>query len=107
MLEEACGPALTGPHACPDRDEENDKSFVKIDCNLTLKSGDRVTKRLIFEGTNASGMTLNCNKATFDGGKETVNYKKDMIEVRSTSSYEPGVVPNWPDRHIPTRIFNG
>lgn len=56
---------------------------VKIDCNLRLKGNHVVTKRMIFEGDSASGVTVNCNQATLNGGKGTINYKKDMIEVRS------------------------
>lgn len=59
------------------------KSTVKVDCNLRLKSTDIVTKRLIFEGSAASGITCNCNGATLDGSKGKVNYNRDMIEVRS------------------------
>ena len=59
---------------------------VKINCNLTLKRGDVVTKRMIFEGPAASGVTVNGNGATlFCGKKDSVNYNKDMIEVRSKS----------------------
>ena len=59
------------------------KPIVKIDCSLTLKPTDVITKRLIFEGVKATGVTCNCNGATLDGGKGKVNYKKDMMEVRS------------------------
>ncbi|MFT4533827.1 MAG: hypothetical protein ACJA1A_002121 [Saprospiraceae bacterium] len=58
-------------------------SYVKIDCNLTLNRNDIVTKRLVFEGSAASGVTCDCNGATLDGGKNKVNYRKDMIEVKS------------------------
>ena len=63
-------------------------SYVKIDCNLTLKRNNVVTKRLIFEGSKASGVTCDCNHAKLDGGKNTVNYRKDMIEVKSKKTNE-------------------
>lgn len=42
---------------------ERDKS-VKLDCNLTLSPHDKVSKQIIFEGEQSSGVTLNCNGAT-------------------------------------------
>ena len=70
-LQEILAPATTA------------SSYVKIDCNLTLNRNDVVTKRLIFEGSEASGVTCDCNDAKLDGGKNKVNYRKDMIEVKS------------------------
>lgn len=64
---------------------------VNVDCNLTLDRNDVVTKRLIFE---TSGVTLECNGATITGGDGTsnsannINYRRDMIEVRSRSRIE-------------------
>ncbi|QEG33764.1 right-handed parallel beta-helix repeat-containing protein [Bythopirellula goksoeyrii] len=59
-------------------------SQVLIDRNVTLSPNDVITKRLIFEGSKSTGVTLNLNGATLDGGKKgSVNYDKDMIEVRS------------------------
>jgi parallel beta-helix repeat protein len=56
---------------------------VSIDCNLNLSSSDVVWKRMIFSGSDATGLTVNCNGATLHGGKDTQNYNKDMIEVKS------------------------
>jgi len=56
---------------------------VQVDCNCTLDSTDVITKRLIFEGKEASGATCNCNGAILNGGVGSLNYRKDMIEVRS------------------------
>jgi len=59
-------------------------SEVVIDRNITLNRNDVITKRLIFEGSNATAVTFNFNGATLDGGRKgSVNYGKDMIEVRS------------------------
>ena len=66
------------------------KSSVRINCNLMLEPGDKITRKLIFEGTAASGITLNCNGATIDG-TGTRNAGGDMIEVRSKSSFEGNV----------------
>jgi hypothetical protein len=63
-----------------------DKSHVYIDCNLTLSKSDIITKRLIFEGPKATGVTCRCNGARLNGGKNTVNDGRDMIEVRSKKS---------------------
>jgi len=52
--------------------------FEFIDCSLTLTREDvlkgPITKRLIFEGRNASGVTVDCNGATIDGGPSMPNY---------------------------------
>ncbi len=59
-------------------------STVFIDRNITLTPTDVITKRLIFEGRTSTGVTFNFNGATLDGGRKgSVNYGKDMIEVRS------------------------
>jgi hypothetical protein len=56
---------------------------VLIDCNLTLRSSDVITKRMIFEGLASSGAIVDGNGAMLNGGEGTVNYKKDMIAVNS------------------------
>lgn len=64
---------------------------VAIDCNLNLNSRDRVTKRLILEGASATGVTVNCNGATLDGGKGKPNFGdngRDMVEVKSEKNGE-------------------
>jgi hypothetical protein len=70
--------------------EEGAKPEVKINCDLDLTGADIITKRLIFEGAAASGVTVNCNGATLDGGKNKINHGKDMVEVRSRSYWENG-----------------
>ena len=52
-------------------------------CTLTLDRSDVITKRLIFEGASASGVTVEGNGATIDGGPGRFNAGRDMIEVRS------------------------
>ena len=71
-------------------------SEVLVACNLTLGSGDVVTKRLILEGAAASGVKINCGGATLNGGRGTVNFGEDMLEIRSRSyvSAESGR-PRW------------
>ena len=50
-------------------------STAIIDCNLNLNSNDVITKRLIFEGNSATGITLNGNGATINGGEGTFNFR--------------------------------
>ncbi|RKN81920.1 right-handed parallel beta-helix repeat-containing protein [Paenibacillus ginsengarvi] len=57
-------------------------AFVRVDCNLTLKSSDVITKRLVYEGAGASNLTLNCNNAKLKGN-DGVGDGKDMITVKS------------------------
>lgn len=72
-----------------------ESSGVYIDCNLSLKRTDVVTKRLVFEGPAANGITFNGNGATLNCGADgSINYNKDMIEVRS-KSYLEGSVRKW------------
>lgn len=62
------------------------KSYVVIDCNLTLDSPRIIRKRMLFQGRSASGVTVDLNGSTVDCGKKgTVNYEKYMIQVMSTS----------------------
>lgn len=49
-----------------------------IDCPLTLRKEWTITKRLVFEGAKASGLTLDCQGATIGDGADT-----DKIQVRS------------------------
>ena len=59
-------------------------SEVSIDRNITLNRNDVITKRLIFEGSDSTGVTCDFNGATLDGGRRgSVNYGRDMIVVRS------------------------
>ncbi len=68
-----------------------DNSSVNIDCSCTLKAGDIITKRLIFEGSAASNVVFDGNDAQLNGGPGTVNAGKDMIEVKSASTFSNGV----------------
>jgi hypothetical protein len=60
---------------------------VKIDCSLTLRPNDVITNRLVFKGASASGVTVECNGATIDGGPGTPNYNPsyavNMVEISS------------------------
>ena len=85
--------------------DEKGKRSVTIDCNLTLDPRYPITKRMIFEGPSASGVTLDCNGTKIDCGKpRSVNYNGDMIEVRST--YTDGFIDNKKIRiwHRPEKI---
>jgi hypothetical protein len=60
-------------------EETDTEIFVK--CNFRLQPSQVILKKLIVEGQ--SGITIDCNGAILDGGKDTPNEGKDMIEVRS------------------------
>jgi parallel beta-helix repeat protein len=57
-----------------------------VNCNLTLEPNDTVTKRLIFQGPQSSGVTLDCNGAAV--GLESLPINLDAIEVRSLTTDE-------------------
>jgi hypothetical protein len=58
-------------------------SSVSINCDLSLEPNQVVTKRLIFEGPEASGVTTDLNGAILNGGTGTYNEGRDMVEVRA------------------------
>lgn len=66
-----------------------DKLDVKINCNVTLKRSDVVTKVLDFMGPNASGVVFDCNGAVIDGHiakqlriDNKISMPMEMIKVR-------------------------
>jgi hypothetical protein len=67
-------------------------SEVRIDCSLML-SGEIITKRLLFMGDEASGVTLDGNGATIDGGPGTFSYNPTdaalMVEIGSEEFPDP------------------
>ncbi len=66
---------------------------VVVDCNLTLASTTVITKRLRVQGSQGSGVTIDCNGATIDGAGipalSDENAKEDMIVVESLSTGDP------------------
>ncbi|MBI4508737.1 MAG: right-handed parallel beta-helix repeat-containing protein [Deltaproteobacteria bacterium] len=70
---------------------------VSVTCNLKLEPHDVVTRRIILEGSAASGVTVDCNNATINGGEGTINEGKDMIEIRSRK-YSVTPLPGSPDQ---------
>ena len=56
---------------------------IELGCNLLLEPGDRVFTKIVIIGSAASGVTLDCNGATLDGGAHTQNDGRDMIEIKS------------------------
>lgn len=58
---------------------------VEIDCDLTLRPGQVVTKRLVMKGPAASGVTIDCNRATLRGEHWLTHFEhpRHTIDVRS------------------------
>jgi hypothetical protein len=54
-----------------------------LKCDLYLEPSNIVTKRLEFVGSEASGITVDLNGATLEGGDNTMNDGRDMITVHS------------------------
>lgn len=59
------------------------KSFVSLDCSLALNRRDIVTKRILIEGQEGSGISVNCGGALLDGRKGKPNFGRDMIVLKS------------------------
>lgn len=55
---------------------------VVVDCNLTLKKTDVVSKVLDFYGPEASGTTLNCNGGLIDGTLSGTPTGREIINIR-------------------------
>jgi len=76
-----------------------ERPSIQIDCDLHLDPSDVITKRLIFEGADASHVTVDCNGALIQGGRLPVHNGKDIIEVRSRKSIGADEVPSWSAPH--------
>lgn len=63
--------------------ETNPEARIETACDLILPPGSVVTKRVTFLGEGASGASLQCNGASFEGGRGEVNFRQDMILVAS------------------------
>lgn len=86
-----CGPAkMRAVRAPATRGSEprEGADFEFIDCSLTFDPTDvrPVTKRLVLEGTKATGVSVDCNGVTIDGGPGTPTYNPadpwNMVEIR-------------------------
>jgi hypothetical protein len=65
-------------------------SEVKINCDLILNNKDVVTKRLIFDGAEATGVRLNCSDATLDADSGIFDpWVRPMIEIKSRKFIDP------------------
>ncbi|MER9565930.1 hypothetical protein [Mesorhizobium sp. M0571] len=58
---------------------------VEVACDLVLEADNVVQKRIVISGA-VSGVTIDCNGATLNGGIGSPNDGKDMIDIRSTPS---------------------
>jgi hypothetical protein len=88
------------PPAAPDCDREqisdvlqlasSDDAEIIVNCNLKVPNNFVITKRLIVQGSEGSGVTIDCNGATIDGSRvpelSAENAQKDMILIRSTGT---------------------
>jgi parallel beta-helix repeat protein len=68
---------------------------VKVNCSFELGKGEVITKRLIFEGSAASGVTVDCHGAMLGGGEGALNDGKTMVEVHSRAYVDSAGVKKW------------
>lgn len=92
VAAELC-PVATLERVCSRANEV--ESSVVLDCSLDFRERNcadldlpnHLTKKLIFEGNDASGLLIDLTGAHLDGGKAQFNYQRgDMIEIRSVKS---------------------
>lgn len=77
---------------------------VALACSLRLGPGDRVTKRIVLEGSRASGTDLDCAGATIGRAAAQPSFPNATIEIRSVARTRDGVA-EW-DRPSDIRIRN-
>ncbi|WP_244477525.1 MULTISPECIES: NosD domain-containing protein [unclassified Rhizobium] len=65
-------------------------SSIDLRCSPTLDKSDVIGKRLILSGEKASGITIDCGGATFDGARGSVNFSKPTILIRSIRTKDGG-----------------
>jgi len=58
---------------------ENNKKVI-IDCDLTLKASDLVTKQIILQSASASNSVINCNGATLNGKNMALDKNVDTVK---------------------------
>ncbi|WP_298967004.1 right-handed parallel beta-helix repeat-containing protein [uncultured Methylobacterium sp.] len=89
-------PALVRPVAAPCGAEMRARLLapgdeaVALTCSLRLKPGDRVRKRLVLEGSAASGVTLDCDGAAIGRPDAPVRLDAHTIAIRSRPPSRPG-----------------
>ncbi|MDP4021276.1 right-handed parallel beta-helix repeat-containing protein [Methylobacterium sp. NEAU 140] len=74
-----CDPAIRARALAPARPGDD---AVSLTCSLRLGPGDRVTRRILLEGSRASGVTLDCDGATIGPGPGA-GLLAFAVEVRS------------------------
>jgi hypothetical protein len=78
------GPRLRSPHArrsAPTGDRRDDA--VRLTCSLRLGPEDVVTKRLLLEGSAASGVQIDCGGGRIGRPEEEPPFPRFTIEIRS------------------------
>jgi hypothetical protein len=63
-----------------------DDDSVALNCSLRLDPGDHVRRRMIIEGSRASGIELNCNGATIGEAGPPPRFPFILVEIRSVAS---------------------
>jgi len=81
VVNQLCAPAVEG-----DSNIELSCSidFSKYDCQSLGFSENVITKKVLFSGSSASGVSVNFNGATINAGPGSYHYqRRDIIEIRS------------------------
>lgn len=59
---------------------------IRVACDLTLRRGDRVTKRLELFGAEASDVTIDCGGGTLDAGPSAPNHGSSALWIRGVAT---------------------
>ncbi len=77
---------------------EDGGAYVVIDCSCRFRPGEIITKRLLFEGMDASTVLVEGNGAILKQAEGTEKSSKPRIEIRSRS-YLAGSIRKWEAPH--------
>ena len=62
---------------------KKDDNTIKVDCNIDLKPGEVIARKLDFAGAEASGTSLDCHGATLGTKASKPSSKSPIIAIRS------------------------
>lgn len=90
LIQPAAAPCAAATRARLLSPPTADEAEFLLTCSLRLFPGDRVLKRIVIEGSAASGLTLDCAGARLGRPDETAHLGSYTIAIRSKPPARPG-----------------